>query len=127
MAEAPSFDIMIPSTSKAEIVAVKSLQHIAQHFNIPSETTGKLQVALVELFSGVHAKNGSSARRYQVKVSLRENIFSMEVITSQKDFVMTDKDIIHIRTYLDDIRFESIMNGTRITLVKELKEDFTAA
>ncbi|HDH05889.1 MAG TPA: ATP-binding protein [Nitrospirae bacterium] len=127
LAEAPSFDIMIPSTSKAEIVAVKSLQHIAQHFNIPSETTGKLQVALVELFSGVHAKNGSSARRYQVKVSLRENIFSMEVITSQKDFVMTDKDIIHIRTYLDDIRFESIMNGTRITLVKELKEDFTAA
>ncbi|HDZ02315.1 MAG TPA: ATP-binding protein [Nitrospirae bacterium] len=127
LAEAPSFNITIPSTPKAELVAVKSLEHIAQYFNIPLETTGKLQVALVELFSGVHAKNGSSAKSYQVKCSLRENIFSMEVITSQRDFVMTDEDSIHIRSYFDDIRFESIMNGTRIILVKKLKENFAAA
>lgn len=127
LAEAPSFNITIPSTPKAELVAVKSLEHIAKHFNIPLETTGKLQVALVELFSDLHAKNGSPAKSYQVKFSLRENIFSMEIITSQRDFIMTDEDSIHIRSYFDDIRFERTMNGTRIILIKELKENFAAA
>lgn len=123
----PAFDITIPSTPKAELVAVQSLEQIARYFNLPSDTTGQLQISLAELFSGVLVKNGTSGGSYQIKFFLKDNVFSIEIITSQKDLALTDDDRKHIRPYIDDIRVEEIIGGSRIILYKELKENLAAA
>jgi hypothetical protein len=54
---------------------------------------------------------------------LKENIFSIEIMTSQEDLTVSDVDIGRIKAYLDDMKVERIMSGTKITLVKEIRED----
>jgi hypothetical protein len=58
---------------------------------------------------------------------LKDNVFSIEIITSQKDLALTDDERKHIRPYIDDIRVEEIIGGSRIILYKELKENLAAA
>ena len=123
--EEPSFDIMIPPAAKAELVAVKSLEQIALYFNIPSRTTGQLQIALVELFARVLERDGAPPEGCRLKFMLKENIFSIEIMTSQEDLTVADVDIGGIKAYLDDMKVERTMSGTKITLVKEIREDRT--
>ncbi len=56
---------------------------------------------------------------------LKENIFSIEIMTSQEDLTVSDDDIGGIKAYLDDMKVERTMSGTKITLVKEIREDRT--
>ncbi len=122
----PSFDLTIPAASKAELVVVKSLEQIAQHFNIPLDATAQLQIALVELFANILTKD-ESAGNYSLKFILKENTFSVEIAIPQKDFVLTDADSDRVKPYLDDLKVESKMNRTRLTFLKELTKDFTSA
>jgi len=123
----PSFDLSIPSAPKAELVAIKSLEQAAQFYNIPVKDIGQLQLALVELFNGVLAKHQSPADRYSLKFIAKDNIFSVTVITSQLDPEMMDKEMDHIRSYVDDLKMEAVMNGTKITMIKEIKKDLLSA
>jgi energy-coupling factor transporter ATP-binding protein EcfA2 len=125
--KALTFKITIPSAHKAELVAVRSLEQIAGYYNISPETTGQLQFAMVELFANVFAKDGSPTGEYEIKFERKENIFSVEIITSQKEFVLSDDDSERVKAYLDDLRIEEVVKGTKITLFKELKEDFVSA
>lgn len=121
------FDIAIPSVAKAELIAVKSLEQIARHFNIPSKTAGQLQIALVELFTRVLERDGAPPEDCRLKFMLKENIFSIEVKASLEDLTVTDADIEGIKSYLDDMKVERVMSGTKITLVKDIREDLTAS
>ncbi len=122
----PSFDITIPAASKAEFAVVKSLEQIAQHFNIPLDATAQLQIALIELFENILAKD-EFVDNYSLKFKLEEKTFAVEIKTSQKDFVLSDADSERIRQYIDDIKVERIIDGTKITLLKERVTDFTSA
>lgn len=123
----PAFDLVIPAAPRAELVAVKSLEQVARYYNMPPDTTGQLQVAMIDLFSAVLAKNGSSGENYQLKFILRDNLFSIEILTSQEDLTFTDSVMRHIRLYIDDIRVEEVKHGSKITLIKELKKDIASA
>jgi hypothetical protein len=123
----PAFDIIIPATPKAELVALRSLEQVAKYYKMPSDAIGQLQVSLIELFSGVLAKNGSLGETYQLKFILRENVFSVEILTSRSCPAFTDNDTRQIRPYIDDIKVEEVMNGSKITLIKELNGDFASA
>lgn len=122
-----SFDLSIPSTPKAELVALKSLEQAAQFYHIPVGETGRLQLALVELFNGVLAKPQSPADRYSLKFFAKDNIFSVTIVAAQLDPGMMEKECDHIRSYVDDLKIEGIMNGTKITMSKEIKEDILSA
>lgn len=115
-----SFYITIPSAPKAELVAVKSLEQVARHFKLPTETIGKLQVALVELISVVYGKDGSSGEEYQFAFSLKDNVFSAEVITPRADVDLSEEDSRRVRSYIDDIKVEEHEKGSKITLIKEV-------
>ncbi|MBI4681536.1 MAG: ATP-binding protein [Nitrospirae bacterium] len=117
----PSFEITIPSTPGAELVAVKSLEQTARFIKMPPDTIGQLQISLVELFSGVLANNGASGESYKLKFILKGNIFSVEILTSQTDLDFADDESRRIMQYIDDIRIEKIMHGSKITMIKGLK------
>ncbi len=123
----PAFDLVIPATAKAELVAVKSLEQVARYYKMPPDAAGQLQVSLIDLFSGVLTKNISSGENYHLKFILRDNLFFVEILTSRSDLTFTDSVMRHIRMYIDDIRVEELKHGTKITLIKELKKDIASA
>jgi hypothetical protein len=113
-----SFDMSVPAAPKAELVAVKSLEQAAQHYNIPSALVGRMQIALIAIFSNMYAKYASSAGQYRLKFSREENAVSIEITTSLTNVEFTDSEKDQIKAYLDDIRIERLISGTRITLIK---------
>lgn len=123
----PAFDLVIPANQKAEIVAVKSLEQVARYYRIPPDAAGQVQVSLIDLFSAVLAKNGDSGENYQLKFILRDNVFYVEILTSQEELTFTDGVMSQIRLYIDDIRVEEVKQGSKITLIKKLKKDIAAA
>jgi anti-sigma regulatory factor (Ser/Thr protein kinase) len=122
----PSFDITIPAASKAELVVVKSFEQIAQHFNIPLGAAAQLQIVLVELFANVLARE-RSAYSYSLKFALKGNIFSIEITIPQKGFVLSDTDRNSLEPYIDDIKVEDIMSGSKLILLKEISKDSVSA
>ena len=127
LAETPFFDITIPAVPKSELIAVKSLQQIAAHYDIPEDITGQLQFALVELFTGILAKDIYMVDSYDLKFRMKENIFHMEIILPVEEFTITAEDSHYIREYIDGLKVERILQGVKITLLKELSEDFDFA
>ncbi len=125
IAKPPAFDITIPDAPDAELVAVKSLENIARHFSLPKDAIGQLQVSLVELFSGVLAKGRVAGESCQLTFMLKNNIFSVEIVTPRRDLVLTDDTIGQIRNYIDTITREDTEKGSKIILTKGLKEDFS--
>jgi hypothetical protein len=122
--EAPFFDITIPSVPKSELIAVRALQQIAAHYDIPEDITGQLQFALVELFTGILAKDIYMVDSYDLKFRMKGNIFHMEITLPVEEFAITAEDSHYIREYIDGLKVERISYGVKITLLKELSEDF---
>ncbi len=114
-----SFIIMIPADPKAGLVAIKSLEQISRNNNIPLKDMGKLQLAMADLFANVF-DGDAPVENYKLQIRYIENLFSVELTTPQKDLVITEQDTARIRAYIDDLKVESIENGTVITLVKEI-------
>ncbi|RJR17775.1 MAG: ATP-binding protein [Nitrospiraceae bacterium] len=125
--KAPAFDLVIPAALKAELVAVKSLEQVARYYRIPPDAVGQLQVSLIDLFSAVLATNGTPGGNYKLKFILRDNVFSVEILTSRHGLIFTDSVMRHIKFYIDDIRVEEVKHGSKITLIKELKKDIASA
>ncbi|RJQ18395.1 MAG: ATP-binding protein [Nitrospiraceae bacterium] len=123
----PFFDMTIPSEPGAEVVAVRALEHIARNFNVPPETIGPLQVALVELFADISENAAFGSDGYYLKFKLKDNAFSAEVVVPQKDFDLSENDIDRIKAHLDEVKTEKIMSGTRITLLRDISKDLASA
>jgi len=100
----PSLDITIPATTKAESVAVRTIELVADNFEIPRETIGLLQIALSELFASVIGTGGNGFDYYQMSFKLIENNFSIEILIPQKDVILSNSDKYRIMAYLDDLK-----------------------
>ncbi len=123
----PSFNITIPATTKAELVAVKTIEHIAENFNIPPDVIGPLQIALTDLFANAIKTVETGLEDYHLLFKLKDNVFLTEITIPQKNFVLSGNDDIRLRTYLDNLTVENIMSGTKITLIKEISRDVVSA
>jgi hypothetical protein len=123
----PSFDLNIPANTKAEFVAVRTIEYVADNFNIPREIIGQLQIALSELFANVIGTAGNGFDNYHMSFKLIENNFSAEILIPQKDFALSDSDKNRIRAYLDDLKVEGSNNATKIIFLKEIMKDLTPA
>jgi len=123
----PSFDISFPATTKAELVAVRTLESVADNFDIPREMIGQLQIALSELFANVMGTAGNGFDNYHMSFKMIENNFSAEILIPQKDFALSDSDRGRIMAYLDDLKVEASSNGTKIIFLKGVMKDLTPA
>ena len=121
----PSFDITFPATSKAEFVAVRTIESVAESFEIPREIIGLLQIALSELFANVAETGGDGYDYYQMSLKLIENNFFIEILIPQKHFALSDGDKGRIMAYLDDLKVEASNSGTKIIFLKKIMKDLT--
>ncbi len=115
-----TFEVKIPSAPGAELVAVKSLEQIALHFNVLPEIVGQLQLALIELIANGLSKDGPYEEGCQLTFMLEGNMFHIETMVAQTGFDLKEENRKHILTYLDDLRVETLINGTKIVFIKEI-------
>jgi anti-sigma regulatory factor (Ser/Thr protein kinase) len=128
--DVPSFDVIIPSAPKAELVAVKSLEHVGRHYGIASDIMIELQIALVELFVNILSGDGSEDGSYHLKFKRLENAFSAEVETARTESELKaadERSFTMIKNQVDDIKFETSQKGTIITLIKNTGQETAAA
>jgi AAA+ ATPase superfamily predicted ATPase len=123
----PSFKITIPANTTAELVAVRTIEHVAEHFNIAPEIIGRLQIALTDLFANAINTVETGSDNFHLSFKLNENVFSAEIIIPQKDFVLSESDNRRVSAYIDDIKIEKIMGGMKITLFKDIGKDLVPA
>jgi uncharacterized protein YbcI len=123
----PLFVLSIPDDPKAELVAAKSLEQIAGHYNISAEITGQLQLALVELFAGVLTSDKSGNGSYTMKFRLTDNTFSMEVTVPELEMSLSEAERKRLSAYVDDIKIEETRDGFIVTLQKEINRDALSA
>ncbi|KPK02298.1 MAG: hypothetical protein AMK71_02615 [Nitrospira bacterium SG8_35_4] len=130
VADMQSFDVIIPSTPKAELVAVKSLEHIARHYGIASDIMTELQIALVELFANILSGGSAEDESYHLRFKRLENAFSAEVETARTETELKEADersINMIRRQVDDIQFKKSLKGTTVILIKNTGQETAAA
>ncbi|MEW6602876.1 MAG: hypothetical protein AB1499_18025, partial [Nitrospirota bacterium] len=127
MERIPAFDLVIPAALKAGLVAVKSLEQVARYYRIPADAVGQLQVALIDLFSAVLGESISSGEHYNLKFVMQDNVFSIETLTSRSELKFEDNVMRQIKLYVNDVRIEEAKNGTKISLIKELRKDIASA
>lgn len=123
-----SFEISIPASQKAELIAAKTLEQIAKNHNISSEIIGDLQIALIELLSSIIKQNNFLNENIYIRFEPQENTFAVELKTPYGELTPEVLESAFGKqsagNYVDDIKFEKIKNGTKITLIKNLKKDF---
>jgi hypothetical protein len=124
--ETPSFEIVIPTTPRAELIAVKALEQIAINQNISIEVIEQLQTALIDLFINIIAQEGPDDGNFHLRFECSEDAFIIEIKTPYKELEfpapsesISEKQLF--RRYIDDIKFEKTGNGTKIILTKNLK------
>jgi|Deesub1362A_J573_1020465.scaffolds.fasta_scaffold01838_7 hypothetical protein len=115
-------DLRIPAAEKAELVAVRSLEQIAHKHGIPSEVIGKLQMAIIELFSSLLP--GSETGAYRVRFIPEDGIFRIEIETDipgiDPSRPENERVFNMIRSYVNDFSITQEGNLTKIVLIKNI-------
>jgi len=124
---APAFSLTIPSTAKAEFVAFRTIEYVAQNFNISPGVTGQLQIALADIFTNVIGDAGRGSGSFHLNFKLRVNVFFAEIRIPSIQIELTDADRDRIGAYVDSLSVESEAEGTKITLLRDISKDFVSA
>jgi hypothetical protein len=123
-------EVSIPASPKAGLIAARTLEQIAKNHNISSEITGDLQIALIELLTCIIGQDNILNENINIRFEPRENTFAVELKTPYWELTPAVLESASWKqlagNYADDIKFEKIKNGTKITLIKNLNKDFAA-
>lgn len=124
-----SFDIIIPAAPKAELVAVRSLEHVARYHGIGADRMTGLQIALVELFTNILSGDLNGEGNYHLMFKRLENALSAEVDTVRTETELKEdhRSFTLMKQQVDDIQFEKSPKGTIIRLIKNTGQKTAAA
>lgn len=125
-----SFDVIIPSAPKAELVAVRSLEHIARHYGVGPDSIASLQIALVLLFTDILSFDSRESAGRHLAFKYLRNTFSAEVESSLTETELREADqqaFAMMRQQVDDVQFIQSHRGTTIILIKNISEKDSAA
>ncbi|MGO9014595.1 MAG: ATP-binding protein [Dissulfurispiraceae bacterium] len=137
-AAAPSYEMVIPMTSNAELVAAKAVEQIGKNMNIAPDVIKHIQLALIETCLNAIEHSGSYdkkvtlkfttlAERLEIMIECPGKFFDIENI---EEVAVEEKlrsehkrgwGMKLIRTIMDEVRIERIEDRTRIVLIKNIK------
>jgi hypothetical protein len=119
--EEPAFIIGIPARKDAGMVAVRAVEHIANHYGIKGDLTGQLQMALVEALTILSGNNGSDPASYRLRLAKDNGIFIVEV--TMRGGGDLREEVIHelkevVGYYVDEVSIEDDNGIKRMMLRK---------
>ncbi|MBI4699071.1 MAG: ATP-binding protein [Nitrospirae bacterium] len=124
--EKPLFEVTIPISPKAELIAVNALEKIAGVHNIPADIIGQIQIAVIDLLSNITAQKKFEGINMHWKFEPLEDTFAIELKSASEDFMSRISEDASandfIKRYLDEINMEEAGSGTKLILKKDLKK-----
>lgn len=130
-----TYELALPATKEAELVAVKCIEQIGQNHGLDGETIGRLQMALVEACINVEEQKRGLEGKIFVKTDVLEDRIELSVEGAAIQFVLRESASCEVNTpersqsirlmkqFVDDVRIEDTARGGRIVLVKSYKHD----
>ncbi|MDM7921958.1 MAG: ATP-binding protein [Pyrinomonadaceae bacterium] len=126
---AEEYEIIIPMTDDAEMVAAHTLEDIARRHNIPTKEVNRIKTALVEACINASEHSKSPDRRIHQKFTVGSDRISITI--SNRGLRLVEKSVAVepnegrrgwglklMRQLMDDVRIEHVDDGTRISMTK---------
>ena len=132
------FEIILPMSGRAELVAARAVEEVGGEMGFGRETTDQIKTALVEAcinaFEHSKVKHGKVYCRFVVAsdrltVSIRNSGRDFDWNLSSKDDPVVKlagsagrgRGITLMRQLMDEVRFEKLRDGTKLVMTKYLK------
>ncbi|MBE9528571.1 MAG: ATP-binding protein [Proteobacteria bacterium] len=136
------FEIVLPKSSKAELVAVKAAEEIGSEMGFDADAIGQIKAALVEACINAFEHSRSRSGRVHMRFVARADRLIIYIqnrgvgFDGKRDSLapatgpqgMPRKrgwGIELMKGFMDEVRFERLHDGTKIVLVKYLKTETT--
>lgn len=135
--EGIDYDITIPVGEDTELIAAQMLEEIAKRYDFPAKSVNQIKTALVEACINAVEHGHSPDRKIYQRFSVRED--RIVITVSNRGIKLTDKlaereltetetpregrrgwGLNLIKGLMDDVRFEQVDDGTRISMTKFL-------
>lgn len=133
-----SFEMVIPMTSNAELVAAKAVEQIGRNMGLASDIIKHVQLALIESCINAMEHSGSFDKKVFLKFSASAERIEITIESPGKFFDIENieevsiEEKLHsehkrgwglklIRTIMDEVRVERIDDRTRVVLIKNIK------
>jgi serine/threonine-protein kinase RsbW len=123
------YEIVIPMTGDAELVAAHTLEDIARRHKIPAKEVNRIKTALVEACINATEHSKSPDRRIHQKFTIGTDRISITI--SNRGVRLIDKTVPAepsegrrgwglrlMRQLMDEVRIEHVDDGTRISMTK---------
>jgi len=137
LAPAKEFEVVLPSSTKAELVAARAVEEITTEMGFDDRAIGEIKSALVEACINAFEHGHAGAAKVFLKFIARSDRLTIQVQNSGADFDSMPAPVPaaegasglpHKRGWglelmkglMDEVRLEKIKGGTRIVLVKYL-------
>lgn len=133
--EAYEYEIVIPIGEETELIAVHAFEEIARKYAFPPKAVNQIKTALVEACINAAEHSLSPDGKIKQRFSIDEE--KVVITVSNRGIRLTDRipdrpeaegddkrrgwGLGLIRSLMDEVRIESVDDGTQITMVKLIK------
>jgi len=133
--EAYEYEIVIPIGEETELIAVHAFEEIARKYSFPPKAVNQIKTALVEACINAAEHSLSPDGKIKQRFSIDED--KVVITVSNRGIRLTDRTpdrmkaegddkrrgwgLDLIRSLMDEVRIESVDDGTQITMVKRIK------
>ncbi len=127
---ADEYEIVVPMGEDTEIVAARTIEDIAQRYDIPQKTINQIKTAVVEACINASEHSLSPDQKIYQKFSVDGDTITISIynrglrLTDKKPKAKDDDEgrrgwgLKLMQGLMDDVRIEQTDDGTRITMVK---------
>lgn len=133
------YEFVLPMDQDAELIAAHAVEDIAKRHNVEAKVVNQIKTALVEAYINASEHSLSPDRKIHQKIRVDED--RIEITISNRGIRLDNKkakvvEFDHgrrgwglklMRQLMDDVRVETVDDGTRITMTKYLKFNVPAA
>lgn len=136
-AGAVRFDLVLPMSKEAELVAAQCLEQVGKNLRLNQDAIGQLQIAVIEACINAMEHSRGTERKIYVGVVADEQRLEVSIESSGQEFIVQETGepfgdcsavrppgrgwgIKLMKRFADDVRFEKTSRGTKTVLIKNL-------
>jgi anti-sigma regulatory factor (Ser/Thr protein kinase) len=136
--EASLFEIIIPMTENAELVAARAIEQIGKNINLEPDMLNQMQLALIECCINAIEHSGSYEKKIFLKISASSGKVMIIIETPGKHFSLDSLSELPVdeklqserkrgwgfqlvRKIMDEVKIERVNDRTRVILIKNIQ------
>ncbi|MEP7036888.1 MAG: ATP-binding protein [Acidobacteriota bacterium] len=131
--KANEYEIIVPMGDETELIAAHAVEEIARRHHFNPKAINQIKTALVEAYINATEHSQSPDRKIYQKFTVEDD--KIVIVISNRSLRLSDKKAREIKTdegrrgwglklmqnLMDEVKFEQVDDGTRISMIKYLK------